>query len=95
VYVRRNSKEERTLVDSIIEKFMRLRIRYTVIDLCEKFRLYGHEYTYDASFAYDFFQNRELSNPLLPLVVAGNKMLSGPQEILRDLPYLQASYGDK
>ena len=93
LYVRQNDRYKELNL-KVIERFNSLKIRHKTINLSDKFRLYGNEITYEGPFALEFSGSRSVETPQLPLVVAGDKILNGFEEIENNLSYLQKNYSE-
>jgi len=94
LYVRWHNKDYREASAKVIEKFNKLKIRHVIVDLSEKFRLYGNEVSYEGPFALEFSGSKSVEMPRLPLAVAGDRIFNGLEEIEGNLHYLQKNYSE-
>jgi len=92
LYIRQYNEKYKALNLKIIDEFRKLNIEFKIIDLSEKFTLYGNEISYEGAFALDFSGSKSVIVPHPPLVVAGERIFNGSEEIRNNLPYLQENY---
>lgn len=89
LYIRRNDP----LCEKVVEIFDRLKIRYKVIDVEQKFAFGGEEVNLEAYFLRDL-QTNETGYPILPTALAG-RVISGLSSILnpKNMEYLLKEFG--
>lgn len=76
----------------ILDDFRKFKIRHKIVDLTEKFELYGNKVTLEGAFAMDFSENGKTKVPITPLATTGEELFNGPEEIKRNLEYLKKNY---
>ena len=91
LYVNRGSQDNQEFKE-LVKKLEELKIKHKIIDLNGKFDLYGNEISLEGLFSLDFSGMCNISIPITPLAVAGNKLYSGSREIFENLEYLKQNY---